>query len=73
SDMFRLLSELRRLPDVVDCYTFGATLHVVGADGFDPAKTTGLLKSAGLADARIYPAEGNIEDLFIKLTHNESR
>ncbi|MDE6342909.1 MAG: ABC transporter ATP-binding protein, partial [Muribaculaceae bacterium] len=29
SDMFRLLSELRLLPDVVDCYTFGATLHVV--------------------------------------------
>lgn len=71
SDMFRLLSELRRLPEVVDCYTFGATLHVVGADGFDPEKTTHLLTSAGLSDVSIYPAEGNIEDLFIKLTRNE--
>lgn len=73
SDMFRLLSELRRLPDVIDCYTFGATLHVVGADDFDPVKTIGLLKSAGLSDVNIYPAEGNIEDLFIKLTRNESQ
>ncbi len=71
SDMFRLLSELRRLPDVVDCYTFGATLHVVGADCFDPVKTTDLLKSTGLSDVSIYLAEGNIEDLFIKLTRNE--
>ncbi len=71
SDMFRLLSELRRLPEVVDCYTFGATLHVVGADGFDPKKTSGMLKSAGLSAVSIYPAEGNIEDLFIKLTLNE--
>lgn len=71
SDMFRLLSELRRLPEVVDCYTFGATLHVVGADGFYPGKTTQMLMSAGLSDVNIYPAEGNIEDLFIKLTRNE--
>lgn len=73
SDMFRLLSELRRLLDVVDCYTFGATLHVVGTDGFDPAKTTGLLTAAGLKDVGIYPAEGDIEDLFIKLTRNEKQ
>lgn len=71
SDMFRLLSELRRLPEVVDCYTFGATLHVVGAYDFDPEKTNRILTSAGLKDVSIYPAEGNIEDLFIKLTRNE--
>lgn len=71
SDMFRLLSELRRLPDVVDCYTFGATLHVVGSNGFDSEKTTRILTSAGLKNVSIYPANGNIEDLFIKLTRNE--
>ncbi len=71
SDMFRLLSELRRMPDVVDCYTFGATLHVVGTDDFNSEKTTIMLTSAGLSDVSIYPAEGNIEDLFIKLTRNE--
>ncbi|MBD5367025.1 MAG: ABC transporter ATP-binding protein [Bacteroides sp.] len=73
SDMFRLLSVLRQRPDVVDCYTFGATLHLVGADGFDPAETTSQLVSAGLTDVNIYPAKGNIEDLFIKLTRNENR
>lgn len=73
SDMFRLLSELRRMPEVADCYTFGATLHLVGADGFNPLKTTGLLKAAGLSDVSIYPAEGNIEDLFIKLTRDGSQ
>lgn len=71
SDMFRLLSELRRMPNVVDCYTFGATLHVVGTDDFNSEKTTIMLTSAGLSDVSIYPAEGNIEDLFIKLTRNE--
>lgn len=72
-DMFVLLSKLRQLPDVVDSYTFGATLHIVGADSFDPAKATEILKSQGLNDVNIYPAEGNIEDLFIKLTRNESQ
>lgn len=71
SDMFRLLSELRRMPDVIDCYTFGATLHVVGSYDFDPVKTVERLATAGLVDVSIYPAEGNIEDLFIKLTRNE--
>lgn len=71
SDMFRLLSELRRLPEVDDCYTFGATLHVVGGKGFDPVEVSRHLSGVGLKDVRIYPAEGNIEDLFIKLTRNE--
>ena len=70
-DMFRLLNELRRLPDVEDCYTFGATLHVVGNVGFNPVKTTEILTSAGLDGVSIYPAKGDIEDLFIKLTRDE--
>lgn len=70
ADMFRLLSELRKMPDVTDCYTFGATLHVVGAPGFDPVKACTRLTEAGLSDVSIYRAEGNIEDLFIKLTRN---
>lgn len=70
-DMFRLLNELRRLPDVADCYTFGATLHVVGKVGFNPVKTTEILTSAGLDGVSIYSAKGDIEDLFIKLTRDE--
>ncbi len=72
-DMFRLLEGVRRLPDVVDCYTFGATLHVVGTGNFDPATAVSRLETEGLTDVRIYPAQGDIEDLFIKLTSNEDR
>ncbi len=67
-DMFALLSALAGMPGVADCYTFGATLHVVGAHGFDAAATERRLAEQGIADARIYPARGTIEDLFIKLT-----
>ena len=55
-DMYPLLEALRTLSDVKDCYTFGATLHVVTDNGFNP---------------RIWPAKGNIEDLFIKLAKDD--
>lgn len=71
TDMFVLLSELRKIPEVTDCYTFGATLHVVVSEMFDAQRTVRLLESKGLKDVKIYPAKGNIEDLFIKLTRDE--
>ena len=66
TDMFGLLSRLRSNPDVIDCYTFGATLHVVGNDNFSVGQVEVALKKSGMEDVRIYPATGNIEDLFIK-------
>jgi nodulation ABC transporter nodI len=71
SDMFGLLSALRKLPEATDCYTFGATLHIVGSGRFDPAEAERQLHREGISDARIYPAKGNIEDLFIKLAGDE--
>lgn len=71
TDMFELLSALRGMPEVADCYTFGATLHVAGGEKFDAADVEQKLKSTGIKDARIYPAKGDIEDLFIKLTRND--
>lgn len=71
SDMFTLLSLLREMPEVADCYTFGATLHVVAAPGFEAAAAVAALKARGIDDARIFPAKGDIEDLFIKLTRND--
>lgn len=65
-DMFRLLTLLRCMPEVVDCYTFGATLHVVAGNGFSVEKAIEYLNRSGLADVRIYPATGDIEDLFIR-------
>lgn len=71
TDMFKLLSEIRGLPEVIDCYTFGATLHVVGREDFQPEKAVNILNDRGIKDVHIYPASGNIEDLFIKLTRGE--
>jgi len=70
SDMFGLLTRLRAMPGVADCYTFGATLHVVAGHGFDPAHAASALGPDGLGDIRIAPAKGTIEDLFIKLTRD---
>lgn len=68
SQMFDLLTRLRELPEVEDCYTFGATLHVVADKSFDPDEAKRKLSESGLNDVEIYPAKGDIEDLFIKLT-----
>lgn len=72
-DMFRLLAGLRSLPEVTDCYTFGATLHVVGTDGFNSAEVVRKLASLGITGVEIYPAKGVIEDFFIKLTRNDKK
>lgn len=70
-EMYPLLMALRSMPEVRNCYTFGATLHVMAGDGFDAARITADLQRRGLTDVRISPARGNIEDLFIKLAGNE--
>ena len=72
-DMFRLLSGLRTLPEVIDCYTFGATLHVVGTNAFSPEDVIRKLAGMGIEGVSIYPAKGVIEDLFIKLTRNDQQ
>lgn len=67
NEMYPLLQALRGIRDVLRCYTFGATLHVVVSNGFDPVETMHILSGMGLTDVKIYPAKGDIEDLFIKL------
>lgn len=73
ANMFGLLSALRDMPEVTECYTFGATLHVVATETFDADDIECSLRRQGIADAHIYPASGNIEDLFIKLIRHEDR
>lgn len=72
-DMFRLLSGLRTQPEVIDCYTFGATLHVVGTNAFNPEDVVRKLAGMGIEGVSIYPAKGVIEDLFIKLSRNDQQ
>lgn len=72
-EMFSLLNLLRKMPEVIDCYTFGATLHVVVKAGFDASRAVRELTDKGLNGVRIFPAKGDIEDLFIKLTRDDER
>lgn len=71
ANMYRLLEALRTLRSVSNCYTFGATLHIEAGEGFNPDNAVHELHSMGITDASIYPAKGNIEDLFIKLARND--
>lgn len=66
-EMYPLLLALREIPSVKDCYTFGATLHVVAGDDFNPAEIARALSNRGLNDIKIEPTQGDIEDLVIKL------
>ena len=70
-DMFRLLTELREVQGVKECYTFGATLHIVAENDFSPDLTVKILQKKGLKNVLIYPAHATIEDLFIKLMQND--
>lgn len=67
TEMFDLLEQLRRMSEIEDCYTFGASLHAVVGKGFDAEKAERILIDQGLHDVRIEKAKGDIEDLFIKL------
>lgn len=68
TDMFALLEKLRMLPEVGRCYTFGATIHIVAREGFDPRKVSRRLAAEGMEHVTVEPVKGDIEDLFIKLT-----
>lgn len=69
-DMYALLEALRKIPMVKECYTFGATLHVVAADDFNPDVVEEALRHEGIHHVSLHPAKGTIEDLFIKLMQN---
>lgn len=70
-EMYPLLEELQTFPGILNCYTFGATLHIVADNGFNPVEAANILTSRGLSNVEINPAKGDIEDLFIKLAKNE--
>ena len=71
TDMYPLLEAIRTLPGVMNCYTFGATLHEATESDYSPTSALTALRAKGIPDAKIYPAKGDIEDLFIKLAGNE--
>lgn len=72
-DMFLLLDNLKKMPGVLNCYTFGATLHAEVSPEFDEKDTTAQLERRGIKNVEIYPAQTDIEDIFIKLMLNGER
>lgn len=66
-NMFALLETLRSYPQLPFCYTFGASIHMTFSPGVTPEQIEQRLHADGITDAHVYPIDGNIEDLFIKL------
>ena len=69
--MYPLLEAVRKLPGVLNSYTFGATLHLMTDATFDAASARDRLSASGLDNVKVYPAKGNIEDLFIRFCNSE--
>lgn len=70
-NMYGLLACLRAMSEVTDCYTFGASLHAVVREDFNPNEVKTRLMKSGMTNVSVSPAVGTIEDLFIKFTNHE--
>lgn len=64
ANRYALLSAVRRMEGVAECYPFGAALHLVADNGFDATLFQEQLKE--LDGFAIEPAIPTIEDIFIK-------
>lgn len=65
--MYELIRALRKYPEVLDCYAFGEYMHVSFKADIKDELLRAYLKTAGLTNVEIKPAEPTIEDYFIKL------
>lgn len=67
SDMYGLLLEARRADGVKECYPFGASHHLVVAEGFDAGAFERQLRQRGFESVTVEPVQAGIEDVFMKL------
>lgn len=67
-DMFGLLTALRDISGVEECYTFGASLHMSVTGSFNSVQVLAELNRRGITGARIEKVRGSIEDVFIHLS-----
>ena len=65
--MYLLLKSLRKYPEVLDCYAFGAYAHVAFKNAFEAGPLEAYLRKEGLSEIEMKPATASIEDYFIKL------
>ena len=68
--MERLLSDLRRMPEVKSSYAFGDVHHVVTKQGVLPAEMERRLRDAGHADVEMHSIRATIEDCFMALNRD---
>ncbi|MDR0742975.1 MAG: ABC transporter ATP-binding protein [Tannerella sp.] len=67
ADMSRLLYDLRRMPEVKNCYAFGDVHHVAMTPDADASVLGNRLKKEGYAEVEIRPVKPTVEDCFIAL------
>jgi ABC-type multidrug transport system ATPase subunit len=71
-NMSRLLSDLRRLPEVKSCYAFGDVHHVVIKKDIPPQMIADKLKNAGHTEVDIHAIRATVEDCFMQLNRKEN-
>jgi ABC-type multidrug transport system ATPase subunit len=67
ANMSRLLSDLRRLPEVKSCYAFGEAHHLVTHPDASLPALVEKIGSAGHTAVEIRPIRATMEDCFMKL------
>jgi drug efflux transport system ATP-binding protein len=69
------LEVIAEVPDVLDAYLSGATVHaVLQATGDEPSDAESLLaalRSQGLAALSVVPVEPTIDDVFVRLVSSQ--
>lgn len=67
TEMSRLLTELRRMPDVKSCYAFGDVHHVVLKQEVPVPVLENRLHEAGHTDIVVHAIKATVEDCFMAL------
>lgn len=68
TQMFRLLKELRTMPEIESCYAFGDVHHLsLGCDSLTIEELEERLTALSFADVEIKPITATIEDCFMAL------
>ena len=72
-DMYRLLQDIRKEPEVYTCFTFGDTLHTTFKDNTYPVeRLADSLRGKGYEGLEWKEIEAGIEDYFMMLTNDIS-
>lgn len=67
AEMFRLMTDLKKMSEVESCFPFGQVHHVIVNDATDVHTLESKLRELGHVDLTIDPIEATIEDSFMDL------